>query len=220
MRSLLWLLCSVSVLGVFFVRPLNEALSGTRLNGLVDTTIVQVVLAALAGIFATKASDSSRELRALLKVSTIEDLLGQAQKAKSLAHEQKTKLIKLNTLIKSETQAEFAREMIRRHRVQLDYHWSEILKLETLLGDGIESSEETELRNRVRAYLIKSRYIDYMGRGFLRSIPIIGSLLHMLFGPFWDEWYYRNLHKINRRFRATADATPSDDSGPTDADEQ
>nr|VFK56031.1 MAG: hypothetical protein BECKTUN1418D_GA0071000_10407 [Candidatus Kentron sp. TUN] len=169
-----------------------------------DPTIIQIILGVLAGVFATKASDPSREIKALLKIDKINDFLGEAETAENQAQAQKNRLRQIEKLLTSETEAEFARNMISRHREQVEYHWSEILKLESRLDEEKESPEDAELRRRVRGYLVKSRYIDYMGRGFLRSIPVFGSILHVLFGPIWDEWYYRNIHRINKKFRATA----------------
>nr|VFJ43178.1 MAG: hypothetical protein BECKFW1821A_GA0114235_100313 [Candidatus Kentron sp. FW] len=204
MKFLFWLLCGLSVVGLFYASDIHTFLLGAQFYNLSDPSIIQIILGALAGIFATKASDSSREIKALLKIDKINDLLGEAETAESQAKTQREQLKKIEKLLASETEAEFARDMISRHRGQLEYHWSEILKLESLLDYEKESPEETKLRKRVRGYLIKSRYIEYMGRGFLRNIPLFGSVLHILIGPIWDEWYYRNLHRINKKFRATA----------------
>ena len=207
MRGLLWSLCILSVAGIFYADDIHAFLLTAKYYQLPDKSIIQVILAVAAGIFATKASDSSREIKALLKIDKIDRLLGEAQSAEETAKTQKERLNQIEKLLTSETEAEFARDMIIRHREQLEYHWQEILKLESLIVENAESLEDTELKNRVRAYLIKSRYIDYMGRGFLRSIPFIGSILHMIFGPIWDEYYYRNMQKINTMLRATANQT-------------
>ena len=196
------------LVGTFYGEVIHNFLNQWKYYTLENESIIQIILSVGAGIFATKASDSSREIKALLKIDKIESLLGEAKNAEVKAQDQADKLEKIEKLLKSETEAEFARDMITRHREQLEYHWQEILKLETLIVDNAVSSQnDEELKNRVRAYLIKSRYIDYMGRGFLRSIPLIGTFLHMLFGPVWDEYYYRNMHKINKMLRATAKDT-------------
>lgn len=204
MRVLLWSLCILSIVGIFYADEIHAFLSTIKYYQLSDKAIIQIILGVAAGIFATKASDSSREIKALLKIDKIEKLLGEAQTAEQTAKTQSERLKQIEKLLTSETEAEFARDMIIRHREQLGYHWREILKLESLIEDKSESSQEDiELKNRVRAYLIKSRYVDYMGRGFLRSIPVFGSILYMLLGPIWDEYYYRNMHKINKMLHAT-----------------
>ena len=205
MRTLLWLLCLLCLIGTFYGDVLHYHLNTWEYYTFENESIIQIILSVGAGIFATKASDSSREIKALLKIDKIEELLGEAKNAEEKAQTQTDRLNQIEQLLKSETEAEFARDMITRHREQLEYHWQEILKLESLIVDNSTNSKsDEELKTRVRAYLIKSRYIDYMGRGFLRSIPLIGSFLHMIFGPVWDEYYYRNMHKINKMLRATA----------------
>ena len=208
MRGLLWGLCILSVVGIFYANDIHTFLLTTKFYQFSDKSIMQIILAVAAGIFATKASDSSREIKSLLKIDKIDVLLGEAQSAEKTARTQKERLSQIEKLLTSETEAEFARDMIIRHREQLEYHWQELLKLEILIVENADSSpEDADLKDRVRAYLIKSRYIDYMGRGFLRSIPFVGSILHMIFGPIWDEYYYRNMHKINKMLRASANQT-------------
>ncbi len=204
MKLTLWILCLLSIFGIINSENVFLYFNSLGYYQLESKSLIEIVLSVSAGIFATKASDSSHEIKSLLKISKIDDLIGKAETAEERVKLQQEKLDNIEYLLKSEVESEFAKDMILRHKEQLEYHWREILKLETLIENVSTSSSDIELRDNVRKYLIKSRYIDYMGRNFLQNIPIIGGLIHILFGPLWDELYYRNMHKINKLFKSSA----------------
>ena len=87
MRLLLWSLCVLSVVGIFYADEIHVVLSNIKYYQFSDKSIIQVILAVAAGIFATKASDSSREIKALLKI----DKIGNSKNNLSSKHKKELK---------------------------------------------------------------------------------------------------------------------------------
>ncbi len=202
MSAVYWLLSFACVVTIIFGKNVHELMNARfPFYILEDPSLIQVILGAFAGIFATKAADSTRDIRRILKISEIQDLLKRADEASAEAEQQQERRRNIVRLVQVEAEAEFARDMIMNHRQQLAYHWNQILKLESLIEDSEESVEDRELRNLVRSYIVKSRYVEYLGRDFLRGIPFFGPILHYFLAPIWDEFYYRNVRKINRLLR-------------------
>jgi hypothetical protein len=164
-----------------------------------NPALIQVVLAVLAGIFATKAADSSRELRKLFKVKDIQELLQRADAAAVKSEEEAKRLKNVVKLVGYEVEQQFSREMLINHRKQLSYHWEQILKLESVL-EKEDTSEDLDPRIKqiIHNYIIKTQYLEYMGKGFLHNIPFFGRFLDYLLGPLWNAYYLKNLPRFNR----------------------
>ncbi len=209
MTLILWLLCVLSLIGVWYSSDIHLFLtSETSLYRIESYSLVQVVFAVLAGILATKASDSSRELKKLLKISDIQKLLEKADQAASKSHEEKKRLKHLVNLVGYQVEQQFTREMLINHRRQLAYHWEQVLKLESVF-EKEETSEEIDpkVKKIIQNYIIKTQFIEYMGRGFLRGMPFFGRLLDYLFGPLWSTYYLKNLPKLKKLIKKDA-STP------------
>jgi hypothetical protein len=165
-----------------------------------NDNLVQIILAALAGIFATKASDSSSELKKLMNVTQIDDLIQKVDNVSGEVDKQQAKYKNISQLVKNETEKQFARSMLVNHKKQLIHHWSEIRSIEALLSDQAEIENiDPEVRKHIENYILRSKYIDYIGRNFLQTIPIFGSFLNFLFGPLWEDVYLRVTHRLNNR---------------------
>ncbi|MBN1569253.1 MAG: hypothetical protein JXA73_15500 [Acidobacteria bacterium] len=200
MRITYWLLAIIFLVGVWFSENLHlfflAHISVYKMN---NANLIQVTLAILAGFFATKAADSSREIKRLLKVTEIDALLNKADEASSKSQQEQERYHNLATLVRSESKLQFARDMIINHKEQLEYHWQQILALESILEkEEIDAGIDPKVRNIIQNYIIKTRYLQYMGRNFLRNVPLIGGLLDYLFSPLWDQYYMRNLSKFQK----------------------
>lgn len=192
MRILLWTLTIISLIGIYFSTQLHTYLSQHLIfYNLKDPNLLQVILAVIAGVFATKASDSSNELKKLMKVPEINEIISKAESAQETYE-------KLEELIKNETTKQFARDMLVNHRKQLINHWEQIVQMERILSENLDTEFDPKVRIQIRNYILKSKYIDYAGRGMLRNVPLIGSILDLLLGPLWDTYYSRNVEKIGK----------------------
>jgi len=151
-----------------------------------------VIFSVLAGIFATKAADSSRELKELMKVREINNLINQANKESERLHN-------LKRLVDYEVEQQFARDMLLNHRQQLIQHWEEIQRFESLLVKEDEQDNlDPRIRELIRGYILRSKYLDEIGEQFLDSLPIVGWILKPTLGPLWKDYYTRNMGKINK----------------------
>lgn len=192
MRIILWLLTLISLVGVYFANDIHTFLiDKIPLYSAEDSNILQVILAVIAGIIATKASDSSRELKKLMKVPEINEIIQKAETAQE-------RFDKLEELIKDETTKQFARDMLVNHRTQLMYHWEQIVVMERILSENLDNDFDPKVKGHIRNYILKSRYLDYMGSRALKTIPVFGSFLDFLFGPIWDTYYRRNVEKFEK----------------------
>ena len=156
-----------------------------------EPNILQIILSVLAGIFATKASDSSSELKKLMKVPQLKEIIEKAETSEE-------RIKNLEKLIAEETKRQFTRDMLINHRKQLITHWEQIVTLERLLSETPDTDFDPILRKHIRNYILKSKYIDYVGKNALDNIPIIGGLLNLIFGPIWETYYSRNIEKIEK----------------------
>ena len=203
MRIVFWLLSILSLVGVWYSTEIHLYIQSTfSFYSIQNPSLIQVLLAVLAGIFATKASDSSHELKKLLKVSDIQILLQKADTAASRSKQEQERLDNLVNLVQYEVEQQFAREMLINHRRQMLYHWEQTVKLEAIFDkeektDGIDP----KIRQQIKNYVLRTQYIEYMGKGFLRGIPVFGRLLDYLIGPLWNAYYLRNIHKFNKFLR-------------------
>ena len=64
-------------------------------------SLIEIILSVSAGIFATKASDSSHEIKSLLKISKIDDLISKAETAEERVKLQQEKLDNIEYLLKN-----------------------------------------------------------------------------------------------------------------------
>jgi hypothetical protein len=200
MRAILWLLCGASIVGVFYSNNLHGYLAhAVPFYSLKDPQVIQVIFAILAGVFATKASDSSHELKKLLKVKDIQDLLTKADAAESESAKERARLQKLVDLVAYEVEQQFAREMLINHRRQLISHWEQVRKLEGIL-EKEESADQIDPRVKeiIQEHIIRTQYIEYMGKGFLRNVPFVGGFLDYFFGPVWNAYYLKNMPAFNK----------------------
>jgi len=156
-----------------------------------EPNILQIILSVLAGIFATKASDSSSELKKLMKVPQLKEIIEKAETSEE-------RIKNLEKLIAEETKRQFTRDMLINHRKQLITHWEQIVTLERLLSETPDTDFDPIVRKHIRNYILKSKYIDYVGKNALDNIPIIGGLLNLIFGPIWETYYSRNIEKIEK----------------------
>lgn len=179
-----------------------------------NANLLQAILGIFAGICATKAADSSQELKRLLKVPELQNLLSKADEAASRRQQEEARYHNLVESVRFEAQQQYARDMLRVHREQLLIHWTEIQNLQTMLAT--EESLDPEIRKHILNFIVRTNYIGSTGRNFLQQIPIIGGFLHFLFGPIWEVLYTRNIGRINRSLLAkgqnSADPTPPTDS--------
>jgi len=198
-KLLYWGLSLVSVVGVWYSDAIHKMFTeNLAFYTMTNSNLIQVVLAVLAGIFATKASDSARELKKLMSVAEIDGLLKKADEANNNAQKQQQKYEQLSKLVKAETEKQFARSMLENHRRQLIRHWSEISAIEALLADDSETTEiDPETKKHIQSYILRTKYIEYIGRNFLQNIPFFGGLLNFMFGPLWEELYVRATLKMN-----------------------
>lgn len=188
----MWILCIASVVAVIFGNNIHDyLLLNVTFYNFENANIVQIVFSVLAGIFATKATDSSRELRELLKIRDIDELV-------SKANEEDERLRNLKQLVDHEVQQQFARDMLLNHRQQLAQHWNQILRFEALLDEEDGDVTDARVRELIRNYLVRSEYLDDIGTDFLRSIPMLGVLLEPALGPLWRNYYRENRVRINR----------------------
>lgn len=197
---MLWALSVLSLVGIWYSNTIHLYFTNTiSLYTIQNPALIQVVLAVLAGIFATKAADSSRELKKLFKVKDIQDLLKKADDAAAKSEEEARRLKNVVRLVGYEVEQQFAREMLINHRKQLSYHWEQILKLESIFEKSDTSEDlDPKIKQLIQSYIIKTQYLEYMGKGFLRNIPIIGRFLNYLFGPLWNAYYLKNLPRFNK----------------------
>lgn len=192
MRLLLWTFTIISLVGIYFSSEIHIYLSShLAYYNFKDPNLLQVLLAVVAGVFATKATDSSRELKKLMKVPEINEIIAKAETAQDTFE-------KLEKLIKDETTKQFARDMLVNHRKQLINHWESIVAMERVLSENLDTDFDPVVRVQIRNYILKSKYIDYVGRGMLRNIPLIGGMLDFLLGPLWDTYYSRNVEKFEK----------------------
>lgn len=191
-RIILWALSIGSLVGIYFSSEINNYLK-TNLSfyNFEDANLLQVILAVVAGVFATKATDSSTQLKRLMKVPEINEMIAKADSSQE-------RYEKLEELIKNETKIQFARDMLVNHRKQLINHWEQITELERVLSEKLDTEFDPRVRNQIRNYILKTKLIDYAGRGVFRKIPIIGGILDFLLGPLWDTYYSRNLEKFEK----------------------
>ncbi|WP_422091610.1 hypothetical protein [Tenacibaculum ovolyticum] len=191
-RIILWILTITSLIGIYFSSEINAYLN-TNLSfyNFQDANLLQVILAVIAGVFATKATDSSTQLKRLMKVPEINEMIAKADSAQE-------RYEKLEELIKDETKRQFARDMLVNHRKQLVNHWEQITEMERVLSENLDTEFDPKVRKQIRNYILKTKYIDYVGRGVLRSIPLVGGMLDFLLGPLWDTYYSRNLEKFEQ----------------------
>ena len=200
MRIFYWLLSILSVAALWFADEIHLWVRAfLPIYTAPNANLLQVVLGILAGIFATKAADSSQELRRLLKVPEIETLISKADEAASRREEEEERYRKLVQAVKSEAQQQYARDMISVHREQLLLHWSEIQKFQVMLDNEVPL--DPEVSKHILQFIVRTNYVSGFGRQFLREIPILGGILQYLFGPLWDVFYARNIGRINRAFR-------------------
>ena len=200
MRLVLWAMSILSLIGIWYSSEIHFYLSkNVSFYSIQSPALIQVVLAVLAGIFATKAADSSRELRKLLRVKDIQELMQKADAAVTKSEEEAKRLKKVVKIVGYEVEQQFAREMLINHRKQLSYHWEQILKLESVFKKE-ETSEDLDpkVKQLIHNYIIKTQYLEYMGKGFLRNIPVLGGLFDYLFGPLWNAYYLKNLPRFNK----------------------
>lgn len=211
MRMLLWALCLASLVGVWYASNMHSFfVEKFTFYNLQDYQLIQIVLSVLAGIFATKASDSSSELKELLKVKDIQYLLKKVNDAANQSEEEKNRLNNLVRLVGFEVEQQFAREMLINHRRQLTFHWEQTLKLESILEkEETVDQIDPKVKNIIQQYIIRTQYIEYMGKGFLLNIPFVGRFLDYIFGPVWNAYYLNNLHKFNKIF---GERQPNDNS--------
>ncbi|CAM4288650.1 hypothetical protein [Zobellia nedashkovskayae] len=191
-RIILWVLTIASLIGIYFSSEIHTYLK-TILSfySFKDANLLQVILAVIAGVFATKATDSSSQLKRLMKVPEINEILAKADTAQE-------RYEKLEQLIKDETKRQFARDMLVNHRKQLINHWEQITEMERVLSENLDTEFDPRVRNLIRNYILKTKYVDYAGRGLLGNIPIFGGILDLLLGPLWDTYYSRNLEKFEK----------------------
>ncbi len=195
MRIFYWTLALLCIVGLYFSSDLHIWLKTViPIYKISDPNLLQVILAVIAGILATKASDSSSELKKLLKVPELKEIIEKAETSEE-------RLKNLEKLIAEETKRQFTRDMLINHRKQLITHWEQIITLERLLAENLDTDFDPIVRKHIRNYILKSKYIDYAGKNALSNIPIIGGLLSILFGPLWDTYYSRNIEKIEKRTR-------------------
>ncbi|CAL2088159.1 hypothetical protein [Tenacibaculum sp. 190524A05c] len=194
-RIILWALTIASLIGIYFSSQINTYLN-TNLSfyNFEDANLLQVILAVVAGVFATKATDSSTQLKRLMKVPEINEMIAKADSAQE-------RYEKLEELIKDETKRQFARDMLVNHRKQLINHWEQITEMERVLSENLDTEFDPKVRKQIRNYILKTKYIDYVGRGVLGNIPLIGGMLDFLLGPLWDTYYSRNLEKFEKTKR-------------------
>jgi hypothetical protein len=89
--------------------------------------------------------------------------------------------------------------MLLNHRQQLIQHWEEIQRFESLLvKDDEQDNLDPRIRELIRGYVLKSKYLDEIGDQFLKSLPMAGWILQPILGPLWKEYYTRNIGKINK----------------------
>lgn len=200
MRIFLWFSCVVSLFVVWYSNEIHLFFSSNfSFYHLENHQLIQVVFSVIAGIFATKASDSSNELKKLLKVKDIQELLGKAEKAANQSEEEKKRLKNIVELVATEVEQQFAREMLINHRKQLTYHWEQILILESVIGkEEDEAQIDSKVRKIIQQYIVRTQYVEYMGKGFLRNIPFFGQLLDYIFGPVWNAYYLKNIYRFNK----------------------
>lgn len=191
-RIILWSLTIILLVGIYFSSDINLILN-TNLSfyNFKDPNLLQVILAVVTGVFATKAADSSSQLKKLMKVPEIHEMIEKATSAQE-------RYEKLEELIKDETKRQFARDMLVNHRKQLINHWEQITEMERVLSENLDTEFDPKVRKQIRNYILKTKYIDYVGRGVLKSIPIAGGILDFLLGPLWDTYYSRNLEKFEK----------------------
>ena len=70
--------------------------------------------------------------------------------------------------------------------------------MERILSKNLDTDFDPVVRVQIRNYILKSKYVDYVGRGMLRNIPLIGGILDFLLGPLWDTYYSRNVEKFEK----------------------
>lgn len=191
-RFILWILTITSLVGIYFSSEFNSYLNNNlSFYNFQNENLLQVLLAVLAGVFATKATDSSTQLKRLMKVPEINEMIAKADSAQE-------RYEKLEELIKDETKRQFARDILVNHRKQLVNHWEQITEMERVLAENLDTEFDPKVRKQIRNYILKTKYIDYAGRGVLRSIPLVGGILDFLLGPLWDTYYSRNLEKFEK----------------------
>ncbi|MDQ1354857.1 MAG: hypothetical protein QG657_5166 [Acidobacteriota bacterium] len=197
---MLWALSILSLMGIWYSSEVHLYLSNNvSFYSIKSAALIQVVLAVLAGVFATKAADSSRELRKLFKVKDIQELLQKADDAAAKSMEEANRLKNIVKLVGYEVEQQFARDMLINHRKQLSFHWEQILKLEAVFKkEDTSKGLDPEVKKLIQNYIIKTQYLEYMGKGFLRNIPILGGLFDYLFGPLWNAYYLKNLPRFNK----------------------
>ncbi len=189
MRIACWILALFCIVGLYYSTDIHLWLkTDFSVYKIADPNLLQVILAAMAGVLATKASDSSTELRRLMKVPELTEILEKAETSEG-------RLKKLEKLIAEETKRQFTRDMLINHRKQLISHWEQIITLERLLSENLDADFDPVVRKHIKNYILKSNYIDYLGRNALYNIPIIGGLLNLFLGPMWNAYYSRNIEK-------------------------
>jgi len=59
-------------------------------------------------------------------------------------------------------------------------HWEQITEMERLLSENLDTEFDPKVRKQIRNYILKTKYIDYVGRGMLSDMPLIGGILNFL----------------------------------------
>jgi hypothetical protein len=103
MNYFFWILCIGSVIAIFYSDQIHQyLLENLKIYSLNSPSLIQIIFSVLAGIFATKAADSSRELKELMKVREINTLINKANK-------ESKRLRNLKQLVDYEVEQQFAR---------------------------------------------------------------------------------------------------------------
>jgi hypothetical protein len=202
MRAIYWLISLLCVAGLWFSQNLHVwLLQNLAIYRLSSPSLLQATLGIIAGLAATKAADSSRELRRLMSVAEIETLLKKADSARSEKDREEERRRNIVSLVKHETQQQYARDMLTLHREQLMEHWRAVQQLQAMLDEPPpELDLDPKVKRHIQEFIVRTKYIDYMGRDFLRQIPFLGGFLHYLLGPLWESYYMANIAKVNRLF--------------------
>ena len=55
-----------------------------------------------------------------------------------------------------------------------------------------------KIKEVIQEYIVRTQYLEYMGKGFIKNIPFFGPILNYVFGPNWNSYYLQNMSKFNK----------------------
>ena len=149
-----------------------------------------------------------------MDVPEINNLLSKVDSAKTKREEEEKRYQNLVAVVRKEAQQQYARDMLIMHRERLLEHWTEIQSLQAMLeSEAAEDQLDPATHRHIMEFIIQTRFVGYMGRGFLRGIPFVGGMLDYLFGPIWEVYYSKNVNRLTKLLRRDK----GDDESPSTA---